>query len=110
MNHRRQATDEGESNLYRLLPSLHDLLLTPGLRRTAGDETSRLDDRRYALVLSRLKQEIAAGQHTQASLKRQLDFVHVTVADQIALASRYTLRRVINATGVVLHTNLGRAP
>ncbi len=110
MNHRRQATDEGESNLYRLLPSLHDLLLTPGFAALLETKPrdSTIDATR--IVLSRLKQEIAAGQHTQASLKRQLDFVHVTVADQIALASLYTLRRVINATGVVLHTNLGRAP
>ena len=110
MNHRRQATDEGESNLYRLLPSLHDLLLTPGFAALLETKPrdSTIDATR--IVLSRLKQEIAEGRHTQASLKRQLDFVHVTVADQIALASLYTLRRVINATGVVLHTNLGRAP
>ena len=36
--------------------------------------------------------------------------LHVTVADEIAQAARYSLRRVINATGVILHTNLGRAP
>ena len=32
------------------------------------------------------------------------------VADRIRRVSRPSLRRVINATGVVLHTNLGRAP
>ena len=34
----------------------------------------------------------------------------VAVADAVTLAMQPSLRRVINATGVVLHTNLGRAP
>jgi L-seryl-tRNA(Ser) seleniumtransferase len=61
-------------------------------------------------VLARLKQEIGNGRHTQASLEHELAFMHVTVANQIAETARYRLRRVINATGVILHTNLGRAP
>jgi len=33
-----------------------------------------------------------------------------TVADRFAASARPSLRRVINATGVIIHTNLGRAP
>jgi L-seryl-tRNA(Ser) seleniumtransferase len=32
------------------------------------------------------------------------------VAEQVQQSSKYSLRPVINATGVILHTNLGRAP
>jgi L-seryl-tRNA(Ser) seleniumtransferase len=32
------------------------------------------------------------------------------VAERLSLASATTLRRALNATGVVIHTNLGRAP
>ena len=61
-------------------------------------------------VLARLKQEIAEGHHSQASMESELALLHVTVAAEIAQGARYSLRRVLNATGVVLHTNLGRAP
>jgi L-seryl-tRNA(Ser) seleniumtransferase len=105
-----QASDQSDSNLYRLLPSLHDLLQTPGFAALLETETRSSVIHAARAVLSRRQQEIAEGRHTQASLESELAFVHVTVAEEIARTSRYSLRRVINATGVVLHTNLGRAP
>lgn len=103
-------TEHGERNLYRLIPSLHELLLTP--RFAALLETHSRDSVISAAhtVLARLKQEIAEGHPTQASLESELALLHVTVGGQIAQGARYSLRRVINATGVILHTNLGRAP
>jgi L-seryl-tRNA(Ser) seleniumtransferase len=105
-----QATDRSDSNLYRLLPSLHDLLETPGFAALLEIEPRTSIVHAARRVLSRMQQEIAEGRHNQASLESELIFVHVAVAEEVALTSRYTLRRVINATGVVLHTNLGRAP
>jgi L-seryl-tRNA(Ser) seleniumtransferase len=104
------VSDHSESNLYRLIPSLHELLLTP--RFAALLETHSRDSVISAAhsVLAPIKQEIAEGHHTQASLEGELALLHVTVAAEIAQGARYSLRRVINATGVVLHTNLGRAP
>ena len=108
---RSQASDQSDGNLYRLLPSLHDLLQTPGfaaLLETVSSRTSIVHAAR--IVLARMQQEIAEGRHTQASLESELVFVHAAVAEEIARSSRYSLRRVINATGVVLQRNLGRAP
>jgi L-seryl-tRNA(Ser) seleniumtransferase len=105
-----QATDSSDSNLYRLLPSLQDLLETPGFAALLETEPRLSIVRAARQVLSRMQQEIAEARHSQASLESELVFMHVTVAEEIARISRYSLRRVINATGVVLHTNLGRAP
>ena len=110
MKHSHQATDHGDSNLYRLLPSLHDLLQTPGFAALLETESRNSIVCAARTVLARLKEEIGEGHQTQASLESELAFVHVAVAEQITRSSRYSLRRVINATGVVLHTNLGRAP
>jgi L-seryl-tRNA(Ser) seleniumtransferase len=50
-----------------------------------------------------LRREIAAGREPARALEE-------LVADSLAALEQPSLRRVVNATGVVLHTNLGRAP
>jgi L-seryl-tRNA(Ser) seleniumtransferase len=59
-----------------------------------------VDSARFALA--RAREEIKAG-HDPGDLAER-------VLDELARAGRPRLRRVINATGVILHTNLGRAP
>ncbi|MBN1828394.1 MAG: L-seryl-tRNA(Sec) selenium transferase [Deltaproteobacteria bacterium] len=39
-----------------------------------------------------------------------LEQVAEDVKDRLSRLHRYSLRRIVNATGIVLHTNLGRAP
>jgi L-seryl-tRNA(Ser) seleniumtransferase len=110
MKQSQPVTDTSEHKLYPLIPSLHELLLTPGFAALLDTQSRDSVICAARAVLARLKQEIGNGRHTQASLERELALVHVTVANEIAQGARYRLRRVINATGVVLHTNLGRAP
>jgi L-seryl-tRNA(Ser) seleniumtransferase len=58
-------------------------------------------------VLAGIRQEMVAGLWS-AELSPELIEMRADAAVQKALA--YSLKPVINATGVVLHTNLGRAP
>ena len=53
-------------------------------------------------VLERAREEIRAGAEP-GDLPARL-------AEALAAARRHALRRVLNATGVIVHTNLGRAP
>jgi L-seryl-tRNA(Ser) seleniumtransferase len=103
-------TDNSNPNLYRLVPSLHEMLLTPDFAALLETQSRDSVIGAARAVLARLKQEIGNGRHTQESLEGELTLMHVAVASQVAQSARYRLRRVINATGVVLHTNLGRAP
>ena len=54
------------------------------------------------LVIARARSEIRAG--------RDPGDLDAALADELATARRPALRRVLNATGVIVHTNLGRAP
>ena len=61
-------------------------------------------------VLGRLRQEIADERLDGKSLDFALAGVANAIQRELRQALRNSLRPVINATGVILHTNLGRAP
>jgi len=57
-----------------------------------------------------VRQAVAAARLAPESAPQGGEAWARSVAEALRLAMRPTLRRCINATGVVLHTNLGRAP
>jgi L-seryl-tRNA(Ser) seleniumtransferase len=86
----------------RALPSVGVLLERPGLRALA-EHVPR------ALVTEALRALISAARHG-ASLPADDDAWVRAVEKHVAARTLPSLRSAINATGVVLHTNLGRAP
>jgi L-seryl-tRNA(Ser) seleniumtransferase len=78
---------------------LRDLPSVDELARDAGDPLA-VDAART--VLERAREEIAAGVEPGDLSAR--------VRDELRAVRRPSLRRVLNATGVLVHTNLGRAP
>ena len=61
-------------------------------------------------VLTRLRQEIAGREFDAKSLDLALGGLSAAVERELRQSLSYSLLPVINATGVILHTNLGRAP
>ena len=85
----------------RNLPAVHEVLarISPALQRFP--RAVLLDEIRRALEAAR--QELRTGNHDGLTVEERVHW-------GLAALERPSLRRVINATGVVLHTNLGRAP
>jgi L-seryl-tRNA(Ser) seleniumtransferase len=109
-NNENTTSDPGLCSLYSLLPSINDLLLSPDFSAIVQVESHSSVVRATRAVLLCVRREIAAGKHTLPSLNNRLAGLHLAVTEEINQNQRYSLRRVINATGVILHTNLGRAP
>ena len=61
-------------------------------------------------VLARLRQEITSGLLDDDALELALSGLAGAAENELRQALNYSLRPLINATGVILHTNLGRAP
>lgn len=98
------------SELFRKLPSVDDVMRDPAVHTLAGGygHDSVVDAAR--VVLARLRQEITSGLLRSDELDLALSSLAGAVEKQLRKALGYSLRPVINATGVILHTNLGRAP
>jgi L-seryl-tRNA(Ser) seleniumtransferase len=110
MKNSEQSGRSETGDLYIRLPSLDSLLGLASFDELLQTESRRAVVRAARTVLSRFKREIAEGTHTVTSLDACIASLSDAVALEIAENTRYSLRRLINATGVVLHTNLGRAP
>jgi L-seryl-tRNA(Ser) seleniumtransferase len=102
--------DEYNNGLYRLLPSVNDLLLAPRVKTLLHSYPHDAVASSIRDTLSRIRKEISDGQHSRASIENRLASLEAGIAGELTRKGRYSLQPVINATGVILHTNLGRAP
>jgi len=98
------------SELFRKLPSVDDVVRGPVATSLAASygHDSVADAAR--VVLARLRQEIASGLLDENALELALAGLPGALENQLRQSLAHSLRPVINATGVILHTNLGRAP
>ena len=99
-----------KTDLYRKLPSVDELLRTPVIADLISREGPAAVTESARVVLSRLREEIGTALLDGESLDLALSGIASAVERELRQALRYSLRTVINATGVILHTNLGRAP
>jgi len=91
----------------RRLPSVDQALQRPEVRALAEAHGRAAVVRALRSALEALRARAAAG---APRLEAAVDGLAADVAARLEAARRPSLRRVLNATGVVVHTNLGRAP
>jgi L-seryl-tRNA(Ser) seleniumtransferase len=101
---------ESKVDLYRSLPSVDELLKREPLASLASKQGQPAVTDAVRAVLGSLRNEIAAGGLDAGRLELALSRLVEAVEKELRRALRPSLTQVINATGVILHTNLGRAP
>jgi L-seryl-tRNA(Ser) seleniumtransferase len=89
-------------NRLRELPSVDALIADPSIKRLEEEHGHALVVQAARAVLARARENLTAGfEHGELAAETAAELERL-------LTPR--LRRVINGTGVVVHTNLGRAP
>ena len=90
------------NDLRRSLPSVSALLESESVRPLLASAPREL-------VVSAVRDAVDAARHG-AGLPKDAGEWGLAIREALAMRQRRSLRAVINATGVILHTNLGRAP
>ena len=100
-----------KSELYRLLPSVDELLQSPELKPLLAREGQPALADAVRTVLGQVREAISTGKlATEGDVQIAVSSLPEAITRQLRWAMEFSLKPVINATGVVLHTNLGRAP
>ncbi len=101
---------ESKADLYRQLPAVDELARHPNLASLVSHEGEIAVIGAARAVLASVREEISAGRLDAKGVDLALSGLGIAVERHLRQALRFSLRTVINATGVILHTNLGRAP
>jgi L-seryl-tRNA(Ser) seleniumtransferase len=109
VNERSLSMAAANEKLLRNIPSVEVLLQDPRIKKLAGEVPRRLvvesvraavDETRHRLL------DAPPADVSEASLRKEI----LARAEQhLALFTRSHYRKVVNATGIILHTGLGRA-
>lgn len=98
------------SDIYRKLPSVDEVMRSSETAALVEQEGHSAVTEAVRMVLGRLREEITVGHLDENGVRLAISGLADAVQRQLRQALSYSLRPVINATGVILHTNLGRAP
>jgi L-seryl-tRNA(Ser) seleniumtransferase len=96
----------------RALPKVDELFLHPLIQNLLNERSKSLVIESIRLAVDKKRQAILTNMGTPgpASPETPIEQWVAAVKDELTTILLPSLRPVINATGVVLHTNLGRAP
>lgn len=96
---------EERAAILRQIPSVDELLNRPKIA-----ELSRRAGREFTVEITRRALADVREQATAETVSMNVADIETEIVTRIEAELAASLRSVINATGVVLHTNLGRAP
>jgi L-seryl-tRNA(Ser) seleniumtransferase len=96
-------------DLLRRIPSVDELLQTERLQAAATAHPRKLLLESVRQVLDAERKRIMAGDDRPDQVDLHPSHLVGLILDRLETLSRYTLGPVVNGTGIIIHTNLGRS-
>ena len=96
----------GHQELFRSLPKVDELLKHPRLADLSSRVSHNVTLESARSVIDGARADIKSGNQTTVLSE---DEIVARVCEEVQKCMQPSLRRVINATGIIVHTNLGRS-
>src|SRR6476620_7388193 len=107
----KAGSAEKDGSVFAMLPSVDDLLRSETGRALLESVGQKRLTELSRVVIDDLRQDLKDGDKSNGRSKSSLLDEACTLLDKRWSETKTLgLRRVINATGVIVHTNLGRSP
>lgn len=96
-----------DNNLYKLLPKVDDILAMEDIKELQNNIP-------YSIILESIREELDVLRNRikeldEQGLLNELSMLKDRIVRLANKKNRYKLRTVVNGTGIVIHTNLGRS-
>jgi L-seryl-tRNA(Ser) seleniumtransferase len=95
---------------YRRIPAIHRLLDLQAIRAAIDEYGHAPVMEACRVAVDRLRQRVSAGEVSGQEIDPAAEALEGEILDALRTGAASSYPAVINATGVLLHTNLGRAP
>ena len=97
-----------KQSLLRKIPGVDLLLMSPKLEEASTSYPRGLILKAINQILDKLRIEIKNGEVSEEA-QMDVETVSMRAVERLDVISRPSLKQVINAAGVIVHTNLGRS-
>ena len=94
----------------RVIPSVDHLIRSDAVRKLEASYGHALTLQELRAVNSRLREQLLASEIKLDDLESATFYILGQLADRLRQTLAPSLKTVVNATGIIVHTNLGRAP
>ncbi len=98
------------NEILRKIPSVDDILKSESVQALIQHHSRQLVLIELHAFLADLRKHVAQASEPERELENRLANLPQLLGSRLDIRTAPSVRKVINATGVLLHTNIGRAP
>lgn len=98
-----------EKNLFSLIPKVDEVLDKDSIKELLETTPRKTIMDSIRGEIDNLRNKIRENTLSEEDIKNEIELLDKKIVDRTKKKDSYKLKRVINGTGVVIHTNLGRS-